>query len=419
MPKSNHTALAMLALLAVCLLGSCGGRSGRIGTLITPALHAPFNGFLPPPSALADFPPGASSRSASSSQSVVQAGAAYDNSLPLQNVAPGIGTAVFSPATVAGDEFNTMAYAIYRLNALGYTGAAELKAYFDPQPASGEAWFGVANFASNRWDWYQRVDALPRQIGPVPEHRNALGTMFVALVVLGSAQAELQLLRLGKADLGGEVVQSPNACIAPWTVTIDASGAYVDGTTITTYKWDFDNDGTDDDTTGSPQFIRLYPDPGDFPCRLTVETLLGDVVTSLFTVHLMTGTWEATTVANPPNSSFHYYSPHLALIGDKPMLAYIHDFDGDPPDYPAVQTVEILAADDRLAHSWHYAIQPRPQQTHQRNIQLGRSGRIAPRAGSQRQRPRVSAAYVYFGPDAAQLGRHNLGWYPDRYGTRG
>ena len=369
--NTTHAALATLALLAPCLFGSCGGKTG---VLPGPAAGASFSGLFPPPSELAQLPADSAARAASSSQSIVQAGAAYDLSLPLQHVAPGIGTAVFSPATVAGDEFNTMAYAVYRLNALGYTGASEIKAYFDPAPASGEAWYGVANFSRNRWDWYQRIGAPPRSIGSVSEHRNALGTMFVAMVVLGSTPAELHLLRLGEADLLGEVVQSPKACIAPWTVTLDASGVYVDGTSITGYKWDYNNDGTDDDTIGTPQTTRLYPSPGDFPCRLTVQTALNDTVMTVFNVHIMTGIWEATTVAYVASSSYHYYSPHLALIGDKPMLAYIAQFDGDPPDFPAYKTVELLAAADRLAHSWHYAIQPKPQQTHQRIYSLVEAG---------------------------------------------
>lgn len=368
-----HNLAASLLLLSLLALAACasgagsrvtspGSTGGNAASPTSGRSSSPVSGLaalLPSPAELAQAVASSAPRGVSSCESVAHSGAAFEVSLPLQHVGPGIGTATFTPATVAGDEFSTMAFAVYRIDAVGYSGTPELHTYWDTFPGSGNVWIGAANFMSNRWDWYELASPALLNFGALANHHNALGSYFMAVAVLGSGTYNLKLLRLGPPDVCGDVVISLQASIAPTTKSFDISGLYVTGTTITGCDWDFNNDGTVDDF-GLGVHTHSYPVPGDFPLRLTVHTDLGDAITKTVPLTVLTGVWDVKTVAFVSSSLFHYYSPQIALVDGKPMLAYIAQYDGDPPDFPAYQTLELSAADDRLAHSWHYVIQPYP-----------------------------------------------------------
>lgn len=340
LPLRSVCPAALIALLAA----SC---SGHNRPLSQPAPDWSTN--FPALSELQDYK--AAAKAASDCESVMHAGAAYDLSLPLQNVAPGFGGAMFSPATVAGDEFNTMAYAIYALDASAYEGAAELHTYWDGPLSPGVLWLGFSDFSQSRWRWINPGTTNVPNFGSVADDRNALGALFVAVVLLGNTATQLNMLRLGAPDVCGSVGVSPLAGLAPATMNFDISGLYVAGESFVSCDWDFENDGVVDDT-GLSAHSYLYSSAGNFELKLTFQCNLGDAVSLLVPVNVLDGNWEVQPLAVPASGLYHYSSPCLAEVGGVPWLAYVEEFDGNPPDEPAYRGFIFRRAGDAQAQAW-------------------------------------------------------------------
>lgn len=341
----RHTHALLPAILAVLLAAACAGH-GRPLPEASPDWSARF----PALSELRDYK--ATAKAASACESVVHAGAAYDLSLPLQNVSPGLGGALFSPATVKGDEFNTMAYAIYALDASAYEGAAELHSYWDGPLGAGTLWLGFSDFSLNRWRWINPGTTNVLNFGSVADDRNAVGTLFVAVVLLGNTATQLNMLRLGPPDVCGDIGITPLAGVAPANMNFDISGLYVAGENFLSCDWDYENDGVVDDT-GLAAHSHLYPSAGNYQLKLSFECNMGDTVSLLVPVNVVDGNWEVQPVAAPASSLYHYSSPCLALVNGVPWLAYVEEFDGNPPDEPAYRGVVLRSAADRQCHSWN------------------------------------------------------------------
>ena len=61
---------------------------------------------------------------------------------------------------------------------------------------------------------------------------------------------------------------TPTSGTAPLQVAFDVSTSVGNGATISTYQWDFDNDGTTDDT--GAQVSHTHPTAGNYTAKLTV-----------------------------------------------------------------------------------------------------------------------------------------------------
>jgi Ca2+-binding RTX toxin-like protein len=114
-------------------------------------------------------------------------------------------------------------------------------------------------------------------------------------------------------------------------VALDGSGSSDPNNNITTYEWDFDNDGQFDDATGvAPNFVPT--DDGSFPIALRVTDATG--LTSTDTSTVTVSNLDPTGNAAGPYSVDEGGSVSLAASGTDPAgandpLIYEWDFDGD------------------------------------------------------------------------------------------
>lgn len=69
-------------------------------------------------------------------------------------------------------------------------------------------------------------------------------------------------------------------------VTFDASRSYDPDSTITSYEWDFDGDGTIDETTTGPVVSTVYPAPFEGTAEFRVRSADGGVANGIASVHI-------------------------------------------------------------------------------------------------------------------------------------
>jgi PKD repeat protein len=119
---------------------------------------------------------------------------------------------------------------------------------------------------------------------------------------------------------------------------VDLDGQYSsdeDGDTITSYEWDYENDGVVDADT---EFIwHIFTDPGTYTVKLTVSdgSLTGEATTSI--VVEPAGTWHIQTLASDGDSG-RYCS--LASVGGCPAIAYSYK-NGDYSELRYIYSTDI------------------------------------------------------------------------------
>jgi hypothetical protein len=185
-------AVAVYALLLS--IGGCGKAGHKPADSPDPGVSLPV-----PTAALAG-----AARTASGTPEVL--GADFDAGLPNANVTTTGDAAVFDSSASPGGGLSEYAYAIYRLSVDGLNGAESLTvAASGPELDSiNGAWFGVANFVDNTWEWKQfNVD--PEGFGNagllmLPERIAGDGSVFVAVVTPPSLPLTLHRLFFDLVD---------------------------------------------------------------------------------------------------------------------------------------------------------------------------------------------------------------------------
>jgi len=105
-----------------------------------------------------------------------------------------------------------------------------------------------------------------------PNHRRASGAVSL---YAGKANCSFDNLSVLKITLPTAVIQAnPTQGFVPLTVSFDGTGSSDPNGPIVSYAWDFENDGTVDDTSG-PATSHLYALPGTHSVRLTVTNNYG------------------------------------------------------------------------------------------------------------------------------------------------
>jgi hypothetical protein len=93
----------------------------------------------------------------------------------------------------------------------------------------------------------------------------------------------------GNAIPRGTLAASPTSLQPGGTVNLDASSFVDPDGTVETYEWDFDGNGTVDDTTTAPNVSHVYPNAGTFQVRVAARDDRGG-----------RGAATATVTVNPP-----------------------------------------------------------------------------------------------------------------------
>jgi hypothetical protein len=160
-----------------------------------------------------------------------------------------------------------------------------------------------------------------------------------ALACCGALAVALALTPAASSKPGvaphASLVVGPNPANPNETVTFNGSGSTADGqgSTIASYVWDLDGDGTfETDSAKTSTVSRAYPSPGSFAARLRVTDSEGDI--SEASVDLR--------INAPPTAGF-IYQPDAPAVGKRvtlsststdpdgaiPPSGYAWDIDGD------------------------------------------------------------------------------------------
>lgn len=131
---------------------------------------------------------------------------------------------------------------------------------------------------------------------------------------------------------------------APLTVQFDGSASYdTNGGTITAYQWDFDNDGTVDDSSG-PIVSHQYLTAGEHVCKLTVidndNNTASDLVAIL--VHTLPATGLLTITAMEPSGALPAGSYPLTSVTTQ-RIGSVQSFTAvnlvGPPDVAHIEVI--------------------------------------------------------------------------------
>lgn len=180
-------------------------------------------------------------------------GGAFNATLPHPRVTAAMPLATFTPNWAPATEppVEEPAYCIYDFTPESLAGISQVMVAWDSgnQPEPGQQWYlGLAQHETMRWDWHAGTTgaALLYEPGMLEQYLHE-DTLRLAVVLLGTAPAALEYVRLGATTppVAQFTVDVDNGA-APLTVWFDATlSSDADGT-ITDYRWDFNGDGTVD-----------------------------------------------------------------------------------------------------------------------------------------------------------------------------
>ncbi len=185
-------------------------------------------------------------------------------------------------------------------------------------PASG------SSITAWQWDF---GDGSPPETTQNPTHIFPLGSSTY-VVTLTSTDANGCVPDTSLAiNLSG-----PTAAFAAADVCDNASAVFTDASTptgtITSWKWDFNNDGTIDNTTQNPNFI--FPGPGTYQTELLMEDSGGCKDSIIHTIIIEPNPVAAfTTTGNCPGQTITFNDTSTTISGN--ITSWLWNFgDGNP-----------------------------------------------------------------------------------------
>jgi PKD repeat protein len=145
------------------------------------------------------------------------------------------------------------------------------------------------------------------------------GVLAVAvLAILGSACKSHPVTPID-ADPVAVLAATSQAGVSPLTVNFDASASSDADGSIVNYQWDFESDGTIDQTTTTPAVSHVYTAVASYTAEVTVVDNEGNSDSDTLTVRVLTGTWHTQTL--DVVGQVGAFSS-AAVIGGKPAIAY-------------------------------------------------------------------------------------------------
>jgi hypothetical protein len=288
----NRIALVIpLILLALCAFGGCQG--SRVDTISQepgaslgsdPAQQPGFDTFLPSPRAMLERQELEKAASAFP-ESYIRYGDSYEATLPENNVLPGPHNSVeFMPSwsDATGKTPADLAYCIYGYSIPSYSLGAELRYGWSMAPPEiGTVWFGLSNWDSDRWDWIPATESGISYFSSADPYFSESDEMYVVVVCASDDISVMRHLRIGGMPPADVVlVSTPRYSRPPVTVGGDATGSTVPVGTVESYEWDWDNDGTFEDDSGStPTSSSSYDAVGDHSFSVRVTSSYGEQAT--------------------------------------------------------------------------------------------------------------------------------------------
>ncbi|MCC7479879.1 PKD domain-containing protein [bacterium] len=283
---SNRAANTIIRIAAVVLLLSvlgCGAGSGKnISVSVSP-----------PPAISADSEPG-SLPSVAELQALYPRRAISDidydhynfgggfNSIYGSNKVASIGilglSAEFNPAFSPGGKLADGAWCIYTFRPYGLGPGTRLQFNWSTPPAAGQTWVGLSNFSRMSWDWLALDSQNGVDIDPGLFSSTEGSQLFAALFVMGNQQAVLSDIRLGDPGLTAVLQVDQQGAGAGFIHQFDASASFsTTSAALTGFEWDWEGDGTVDESTAVPGNTHQYAADGLHFARVRVTNADGAV----------------------------------------------------------------------------------------------------------------------------------------------
>ncbi len=352
-PLSRLSALG-LAFAAALALGACGGGGGGFDPELiarpeakegTPEVAAtrtvPARRASPGESAGGLASPSVLARDASFVDSDrFKTGAEYDNGLPSNRVTAAAPFLQFTPINGStGAALDKSAYAIFGYSLSGFTGDLSIKNSFQTAPSAGAGFIGLANWTSDRWDWFSAEAGTQQDFGASdPYVRGADGAVLVVVMVVRQPAA-LTYVRVG-GNIAPEVsaidLSPGDTAVVGGTVTFTAQALDHDGT-IASYDWDLDGQPGYESLGGTSSAQFSYPAEGQYTPKVRVND--NDGASTEFTgptVTIIPAAQNEPPVADIQSDSLGGTAPltvnfdaSASTDPDGSITKYEWDFDGD------------------------------------------------------------------------------------------
>ncbi|MEZ5336886.1 MAG: hypothetical protein R3F46_01355 [bacterium] len=198
-------------LITMFLLGACGGQQAPLSSSAAPDTQQAEPGFtaprympaLPEPQTLSGKA-GPSRQSSAAGDFALILGRDYDDSLPNQGVFSLFGEdTLYIPGgwSSSGDPAD-LGYAIFSFDLTGLSPLPRVRADWVAGPFEGLAYFAVANFDSNRWEWFSSAEVA--ELSGLDPYTDAASRMLVLVLQSGP-----NTLQLGSVSVGTEWSSTP------------------------------------------------------------------------------------------------------------------------------------------------------------------------------------------------------------------
>ena len=225
-----------------------------------------------------------------------QEGNNFDPLLSNLNVTPGTGHLDFAPNYSLGGPIGGLAFATFVFEIPDYELNSEVRLGWATAPASpATAYVGLANWDTNRWDWYQSNDSgrvFPPSLAPYFDFG---GSLLAVALRSGSDPSVLEYIRVGTVPPVAQLNNvGPRYAYGQLDAQFDASASLDDDGAIVKYEWDFDGDGSfEAESADDPLATHSYDSPGTFPALVRVTDDSGITASAVSAVSVG-GPWEST-----------------------------------------------------------------------------------------------------------------------------
>lgn len=256
-----------------------------------------------------------------------------------------------------GESSAEPAYAVYTFTTEVYT-LGLVEAGWGVAPLPTDMWVGLANLETNRWDWFNANEDHAVNVGSLQPYQVdgtifVDGIMYVAILLTGTASAQLDWLRVGGNVAPVAVLTAaPTTGKWPLEVTFDASGSYdIDGE-IVKYLWDFDYDGDWDLQGVEPVASHTYNRWGTYKPKVLVldDSYYSGI--SVFKERIRVDLWpapDASLTATPKYGKtpleVEFDASGSEAYGNIEIVEYRWDFDSD-------NQIDLVGSEDHASHTY-------------------------------------------------------------------
>ncbi len=264
----------------------------------------------------------------------------YAAALPSSLVTVAAPELQFSPLPPA-DGLDGLAYAIWDFTLPAPDSGLLVRLLWEVPPAAGEAYLGLANFSTQRWDW-RALEPLDEQSFPdAAAYYGPDDRLLLAIAVRDPAGASLRYIQFFAGAAPTAVLQlTPAAVDAGDEVLMDGSASSDLEGAIVRYEWDSDGDGSFETDGGAVSSYSVYPaQPGSFNLGLRVTDASGQ--TAVATQPLTVQPFEAPLTLDSATPSGLYTS--LAVVNSRPGICYLDS---------SIPALRFVRAADSSGSAW-------------------------------------------------------------------